>query len=146
MAKNKREDKRMKANSTLQKAREPGFWRDIWQQARLVFHLVRDPDVPFYLKLLPFAAFAYLLLPFDFIADLVPVIGQLDDVTALLVFSKVFIELAPPEVVARHMAAIRQQDGFVAAVMGESDDAATDDGVVDAIIIEADHKIVDHEA
>lgn len=136
----------MKADSTLRKAKEPGFWREIWQQARLVFYLVRDPEVPFYLKLLPFAAFAYLLLPFDIITDLVPVIGQLDDVTALLIFSKVFIELAPPEVVARHMAAIQQQDGFVSSVMGESDAASIDDEVAGAIVIEGmGHETVGQE-
>lgn len=136
----------MKADSTLQKAKEPGFWREMWQQARLVYYLVRDPEVPFYLKLLPLAAFGYLLMPFDLITDLAPVIGQLDDITAILVFSKVFVELAPPEVVARHMAAIRQQDGFVAAVMGERDGAAIDDEVDGAIIIEADREAGDYEA
>ena len=136
----------MKADSTLQKAKEPGFWREMWQQARLVYYLVRDPEVPFYLKLLPLAAFGYLLMPFDLITDLAPVIGQLDDITAILVFSKVFVELAPPEVVARHMAAIRQQDVFVAAVMGERDDAAIDDEVDGAIIIEAHREVGDYEA
>ncbi len=117
--------------------KEPGFWREMWQQARLVYYLIRDPEVPFYLKLLPFTAVIYLLFPFDLLPDLAPVIGQLDDITALLVGAKVFIELAPPHVVARHMQRIREDDGFIAP-----DLAASRDDVADAIIIDAEHEVV----
>ena len=96
------------------KRKDPGFFREVWQQARLVYYLLRDPEVPFYLKLVPFAAVLYLLWPVDFLPDLVPVLGQLDDLTALLVSSKVFIEMAPPHVVARYMEQIRESDGFSA--------------------------------
>lgn len=116
------------------KMKEPGFWRELWQQARLAYYLLRDPEVPFYLKLLPFTAVVYLLFPFDLLPDLAPVIGQLDDITALLVGMKVFIELAPPHVVARHMERIREQDGFIAA--------APADDVADAIIIDGEHEEV----
>lgn len=95
------------------KRKDPGFFREVWQQARLVYYLLRDPEVPFYLKLVPFAAVIYLLWPIDFLPDLVPVLGQLDDLTALLVSSKVFIEMAPPHVVARYMEQIRVSDGYL---------------------------------
>lgn len=128
-------EKKMNLDSALTpKMKEPGFWRELWQQARLAYYLLRDPEVPFYLKLLPFTAVVYLLFPFDLLPDLAPVIGQLDDITALLVGMKVFIELAPPHVVARHMARIREQDGYLAA-------APTDD-VADAIIIDGEHEEV----
>ncbi len=131
------EEKKMNLNSTLTpKMKEPGFWRELWQQARLVYYLLRDPEVPFYLKLLPFTAVLYLLFPFDLLPDLVPIIGQLDDITALLVGAKVFIELSPPHVVARHMQKIREQDSFIAA------DAAAPNDVSDAIIIDAEHEVV----
>lgn len=94
------------------KRKDPGFFREAWQQARLVYHLLRDRDVPFYLKLVPFVAVVYILWPVDFLPDLVPFLGQLDDLTALLVGSKVFIELAPPHIVARYMDEIRTADGF----------------------------------
>lgn len=94
------------------KRKDPGFFREAWQQARLVYYLLRDRDVPFYLKLVPFTAVIYLLWPVDFLPDLVPFLGQLDDLTALLVGSKVFIELAPPHIVARYMEQIRIADGF----------------------------------
>lgn len=88
-----------------------GFWRELWQQARLVYALLRDPNVPIYLKIIPFTAVLYLLVPFDLLPDVVPALGQLDDLTAILVMSKVFIELAPQRLVAKHMAKIRAQDG-----------------------------------
>jgi uncharacterized membrane protein YkvA (DUF1232 family) len=65
--------------------RDEGFWREMWHQIRLVLYLVRDPDVPIYLKLLPLAALIYILIPTDFIPDVFPVVGQLDDLTALIV-------------------------------------------------------------
>lgn len=89
-----------------------GFWRDLWQQARLAWRLLRDPAVPFYLKLLPVVAAGYVIFPFDFVPDLWPVLGQLDDVTALLVGLKVFVEMSPQDVVARHLDAIQREDGL----------------------------------
>ncbi|MEJ2748754.1 MAG: DUF1232 domain-containing protein [Anaerolineae bacterium] len=118
------------------KTKDPGFWREMWQQARLVYYLLRDPEVPFYLKLLPFTAVLYVLFPFDLLTDFAPVIGQLDDITALLVGSKIFIELAPPHVVARHMEAIRAQDGLTAVPPTDTDDLS------EAIIIDGEHEIV----
>jgi uncharacterized membrane protein YkvA (DUF1232 family) len=110
----KEKESLMNLEAIAGKRKDPGFFRDVWQQARLVYYLLRDPEVPFYLKLVPFAAVIYLLWPVDFLPDLVPVLGQLDDLTALLVSSKVFIEMAPPHVVARYMEQIRVSDGFSA--------------------------------
>ena len=112
----KEEKPTMNLETMATKRNDPGFFREVWQQARLVYYLLRDPDVPFYLKLLPFAAVLYLLWPIDLLADVIPVFGQLDDLTALLVSSKVFIEMAPQHVVARHLDQIRTADGFDPAV------------------------------
>lgn len=97
------------------KRKDPGFFREVWQQARLVYYLLRDPEVPFYLKLVPFTAVLYLLWPVDLLPDVLLGLGQLDDLTALLVSSKVFIELAPPHVVMRYTDQIRESDGFARA-------------------------------
>ena len=117
-------------NSTASNAKktDPGFLREVWQQIRMVFKLLRDPNVPIYLKVLPFAAILYLIWPIDLIADIVPGLGQLDDITILLVGAKVFIELAPPEVVARHLNALRVKDGY--APIEDLDDAIIVDGEV----------------
>jgi uncharacterized membrane protein YkvA (DUF1232 family) len=138
-----REDDLVNTESTLATGvKEPGFWREIWQQLRLVIYLIRDPEVPIYLKLLPFAGIFYALFPFDLVTDFVPVIGQLDDVTALLVSSKVFIELAPQRVVARHMERIRERDGYSAFGEGVSTADPADDDLADAIVIDVEHELV----
>ncbi|MDT8307510.1 MAG: DUF1232 domain-containing protein [Anaerolineae bacterium] len=114
-------------SGTGQKAVDPAFWRELWNQARLVYYLMRDPEVPFYLKLLPLAAIAYVIFPADLAPDLVPVLGQMDDLMALLVGAKVFVEMAPPHVVERY------QHSF---------EAREEDPLKDAIIVDAEHEPV----
>jgi uncharacterized membrane protein YkvA (DUF1232 family) len=49
----------------------------------------------------------YVLSPIDLVPGfLVPVFGQLDDVTLLMLCAYLFIRWSPPEVVAEHMASI----------------------------------------
>ena len=115
--------------------KNPGFLREVWQQIRLVYYLLRDPDVPFYLKFLPFRSIIYLLWPIDLVTDIVPVMGQLDDMAILLAGFKVFIELAPPAVTARHLNAIRAKDGYAPLGAGQDYD---DDGPT--IIVDPDPK------
>ncbi len=123
------EDKPDMNDSAISGAKtDPGFLREVWHQIRMVFKLLRDPDVPFYLKALPFMAGLYLIFPFDFIPDFIPGLGQLDDITILLVGAKVFIELAPPAVVTRHLNALRAKDGY--APLDEADDAIIIDGEI----------------
>lgn len=129
-------------NTTLTNvASDEGFWREMWRQARLAWFLIRSPEVPIYLKLLPVLAVVYVLLPTDFIPDVFPVIGQLDDITALLVGAKVFIELAPQDVVARYMRAAREK-APTASSQEESEDQEQED-VDDMIVIEGDFDVVD---
>jgi len=124
--------------------KDPGFLREVWQQLRLVYYLLRDPDVPFYLKFLPFLSVIYLLWPLDIVTDIVPVMGQLDDVAIILAGFKIFIELAPPEVTARHLDAIRMRDGY--APLG-SDPAYNDFDDGPTIIVDPDPKsLKDDEA
>lgn len=115
-----------------EKVKEIGFWREVMHQVRLVFYLLRDPEVPFYLKLVPFLGFVYLLAPIDLVPDVFIGLGQLDDLTVLLVGSKIFIELVPPHIVARH----RQ------TIYANSNVADTQD-IKEAIVIDGDHERVE---
>jgi uncharacterized membrane protein YkvA (DUF1232 family) len=110
-----------------QRTSDPAFWREIWNQARLVYHLLRDPEVPVYLKLLPLAAVAYVLFPADLAPDLVPILGQMDDLMALIVGAKVFVEMAPPHVVERYTESLHAQEA---------------DPLKDAIIVDVEHEPV----
>ncbi len=118
--------------------KDPGFWRELWQQIRLVFRLVADPEVPFYLKILPFVTVIYLIIPVDLLPDVAPILGQIDDVAFLLAGSKIFLELAPAHVVARHLREIREQDGYLPMETAVS----TESPLEDAIIIDSEHEII----
>ena len=48
-----------------------------------------------------------MLFPIDLITDIIPVLGQVDDLMILTIGAKVFIEMAPAQVVAKYMAQMR---------------------------------------
>ncbi len=80
------------------------------RQARLVWRLFWDRRVPFWAKLIPPAAIAYVLSPVDFLSD-IPFLGfnQLDDLAVLLLGLKIFLEVAPQDVVREHLRALGAQ-------------------------------------
>ena len=80
--------------------------QDVARQARLAWRLFWDRRVPFWTKLIPPAALAYLFFPLDIIPDVALGLGQLDDVAVLLLGAKLFIELSPPDVVREHLLAL----------------------------------------
>ncbi|GMQ78125.1 MAG: hypothetical protein BMS9Abin02_0623 [Anaerolineae bacterium] len=123
--------------------KDEGFWREMWHQVRLVLHLVRDPNVPLYLKLLPLAAVIYVLIPTDFIPDIFPVVGQLDDLTALIVGGKIFIELAPQKIVAQYLESMRQKREELGEEDGQSPDEQSESGDQGGVIIEGEYEEVD---
>lgn len=47
---------------------------------QLLRRLYTDPRSPGMAKMLPIAALLYAFLPFDLVADLVPILGQIDDI------------------------------------------------------------------
>ncbi len=71
--------------------------------ARLIWGLARDSRTPLHLKLLLGAAMAYLITPIDLIPDALPIIGQADDLTVLLLVLDLFIANAPEDVRREHM-------------------------------------------
>ena len=80
--------------------------RLIWKlpmYARVIWGLVRDPRTPLPLKALLGAALAYLVMPIDLIPDAIPILGQADDLTVLLLVLDLFIANAPAEVRREHM-------------------------------------------
>jgi uncharacterized membrane protein YkvA (DUF1232 family) len=78
--------------------------------ARLVWDLARDPRVPRQQKLVLGALAAYLAFPIDIIPDFIPVIGQMDDVAAIIFVLNWFVQNAPPDVVEEHMTRIARHD------------------------------------
>jgi len=80
--------------------------KDVARQAQLAWRLLWDQRVPLWTKFIPPLAMAYVLFPIDLIPDVALGLGQLDDVAVLLIGVKLFIELAPPDVVHEHLRAL----------------------------------------
>ena len=62
------------------------LWYSLRKQLALAWAMLRHPDTPRSAKLAVLAAGLYVLSPVDFVSDLVPVLGWIDDgvVAALL--------------------------------------------------------------
>ena len=59
----------------------------------LFFRLMLDRRVPWKLKLLPLFAIGYAILPWDFLPDLIPIVGWIDDIAILIVATLIFLRL-----------------------------------------------------
>ncbi len=92
-----------------------GFFKNIGDEIRLVFRLLGDPRIPWYLKVLPFGSFLYFIFP-----DIAP--GPIDDALVIGIGIYLFIELCPPEIVDEHRMALRN------VVPGEWRDAEVIEG------------------
>jgi uncharacterized membrane protein YkvA (DUF1232 family) len=77
------------------------------QQAWLCWRLLGERRVALLPKTILLAALAYVVMPFDLLPDVVPGIGQLDDLTLLVLAGYWFVRWCPPEIVAEHQSAIR---------------------------------------
>jgi uncharacterized membrane protein YkvA (DUF1232 family) len=87
-----------------------GIVAEIVRNARLVWRLLRDPRVPLPIKLIiPSVVGLYLLSPIDAMPDILPLLGQIDDIAVLLAGAALFIELCPRDVVEEHRAMLTQE-------------------------------------
>jgi len=69
------------------------------QFVRLYWRLFRDRRVSVLAKSLLLLTIAYVVWPFDVIPDVLPFIGEVDDVAVVLSGLWLFVRLCPPEVV-----------------------------------------------
>lgn len=77
---------------------------EIVRYFRLVWRLLKDERISPWLKtVLPLAVATYILLPIDLAPDVVPILGQLDDLAIILLAARLFIELCPPSIVQEHL-------------------------------------------
>ena len=111
--------------------------QEAMRQARLAWRLFWDQRVPLWTKLIPPAALAYVISPIDIIPDVALGLGQLDDIAVMLLGLKLFIELAPPEVVREHLLALgaRIKEWRVVGEEGEP-----------SVVIDGDYEVKEPEA
>lgn len=74
---------------------------------KLMLRLLKDKQVPLYLKIISYAAFLYVLSPYDLIPIFaIPFLGWIDDVLIFYICMKLLVTFSPPEVVEKHVKAI----------------------------------------
>jgi uncharacterized membrane protein YkvA (DUF1232 family) len=78
---------------------------------RLYWRLFRDSRVPLWPKALLVGALGYVVLPFDFIPDFLPIIGEVDDLVIVVLAAHWFMQACPPDVVAEHARALDGRTG-----------------------------------
>lgn len=81
------------------------LWQ-VWNNVRLAWRLLRDGRVGWLPRLTLLAAGLYAILPIDFLPDVYPLVGQVDDLALLLLAWKLFLRLCPRHVVDEHARAI----------------------------------------
>ena len=69
---------------------------------RLVLRLMLDRRVPIWTKLIIPAAIAYMASPIDILPDIVPLLGWLDDIVAIIVSVTLFLMAVPRDVLREH--------------------------------------------
>jgi len=97
-------------------ARDTGSaWSGRSRAIDVLFHLpnlirlywrLRDPRVSVWPKAMLVGALAYVALPFDLIPDVIPFLGEIDDLVIVIVAARWFMQWCPPEVVREHAQAI----------------------------------------
>jgi uncharacterized membrane protein YkvA (DUF1232 family) len=98
----------------------PALLARVFARVRLASRLLREPRVPVLTKLVPLFAAVYVLSPIDVLPDFIPLIGQVDDVTVVLMAVELFARLCPAPARAFHEQAIAGRRAYSA--MPASDD------------------------
>ncbi len=84
-------------------SKNSGFIQDLLRQVKLIYKLMGDKRISFFLKLLPVFSIVYLVSPVDLAPGLaLPVIGALDDAAILWLGTTLFLSLCPEEIVQEH--------------------------------------------
>lgn len=77
-----------------------GLLTEIIRNGQLVWRLLTDRRVSLPIKLIiPGLLAAYFISPVDLLPDVVPLVGQVDDLAILVLSIKLFVELCPKDVV-----------------------------------------------
>lgn len=70
---------------------------------RLYWRLVCDRRVSVWPKALLLLSIVYVLSPVDFIPDVIPLVGEVDDLVIVILVCRLFIYLCPRAVVGEHV-------------------------------------------
>ena len=77
--------------------RVPSLLWHFRREARLVWSMLRNRSTPLASKILIFLAFAYLISPIDFLPDIIPLLGWMDDGVIMTLLIALAFKLMPSE-------------------------------------------------
>lgn len=110
---------------------------------QLAWRLMGDSRVSMLYKvLIPLAGVVYFISPIDLLPDFIPVLGQLDEVAIILLLIRLFISLAPPEIVAEYKAGMGRATGRRYASAGATDTGAGSARPQSDDVVDADYRVV----
>ena len=70
-----------------------------------VFYLaMKDPKLPVYTRVILSLIVGYAFSPIDIIPDVIPILGQLDDLVILLIATSIAKKLVPKDILEKHKA------------------------------------------
>ena len=84
----------------------PTLLRALYSHARLAVRLLREPRVSWLSRAVPAMAVGYVISPLDFVPDMLPLLGQVDDLGIIALGLQLFVASCPSAAVAFHRAAI----------------------------------------
>jgi uncharacterized membrane protein YkvA (DUF1232 family) len=90
----------------------PSMLRTLVSHVRVSLRLLREPRVPVFFKLIPVLAGIYVVSPLDFIPDVLPIIGQLDDIGIVFIALETFLRFSPADAVDFHRSAVAEGRRF----------------------------------
>lgn len=94
---------RLLSNRTKRLARRIGAL-PARRKLRLARALMTDPRIPLAVRLVPPLLVLYLSLPLDIVPDVIPVLGQLDDIVAVVIAVALLVRFTPLRVLEEHLA------------------------------------------
>lgn len=86
--------------------------RTLVSHIRITLRLLREPCVPLIFKLIPVLAAGYVISPLDFVPDVLPIVGQLDDIGIMFIALETFLRVAPVGAVDFHRSAVAEGRPF----------------------------------
>lgn len=72
------------------------------QQARLTFSLMMDKRVPMWQKAIPMLPLLYIFSPLNILTFAIPIVGQLDDITLIILAMELFERVVDENIVAEY--------------------------------------------
>src|SRR5438309_1947672 len=81
--------------------------RKLWRDGRLTWRLFRDPRTPLRSKLILIGTVLLVISPINWIPNLIPVLGQLEDIALLSLGMEMFLRSVPGGLRAEHEARLK---------------------------------------